>query len=278
MAVPRTMTTFVPNLLEGKAAFVAGGTSGINLGIAAALARYGAEVAVMSRRQEKVDAAVQALTAAGGRAVGFAGDVRDYTAVERALAGAAESLGGALDIVISGAAGNFIAPAAELSANGFKAVVDIDLLGTFNVLRAAYAVLRKPGASIVNISAPQSTEAYWGQAHVSAAKAGVDMLTRSLAVEWGPDGIRVNAIVPGPIVGTEGMARLAPDAEIRASWERANPLRRFGTPADIANAALFLCSDAASYVTGAILYCDGGQVLSGGRDYREAWAAMRQRD
>lgn len=270
------MTTFVPDLLEGKTAFVAGGTSGINLGIATALGQYGAQVAVLSRRQEKVDAAVQALTASGGRAVGFTGDVRDYAAVERALAGAAASLGGALDIVISGAAGNFMAPAAELSANGFKAVVDIDLLGTFNVLRAAYAVLRKPGASIVNISAPQSTEAYWGQAHVSAAKAGVDMLTRSLAVEWGPDGIRVNAIVPGPIVGTEGMARLAPDAEVRASWERANPLRRFGTPADIANAALFLCSDAASYVTGAILYCDGGQVLSGGRDYREAWAAMQR--
>jgi NAD(P)-dependent dehydrogenase (short-subunit alcohol dehydrogenase family) len=269
------MTTFIPNLLEGRTAFVAGGTSGINLGIARALVSYGARIAVLSRRQEKVDAAVQDLSAAGGEAIGFAGDVRDYVAVERALAGAAESLGGGLDIVISGAAGNFIAPAAELSANGFKAVVDIDLLGTFNVLRAAYGVLRKPGASIINISAPQSTEAYWGQAHVSAAKAGVDMLTRSLAVEWGPEGVRVNAIVPGPIVGTEGMSRLAPDPETRASWEGANPLRRFGTPADIANAALFLCSDAASYVTGAILYCDGGQVLSGGRDYREAWAAMQ---
>jgi NAD(P)-dependent dehydrogenase (short-subunit alcohol dehydrogenase family) len=270
------MTTFVRNLLEGKTAFVAGGTSGINLGIASALAAYGATVAVLSRRQEKVDAAVQQLSSSGRTAIGFAGDVREYAAVERALVGAAESLG-ALDIVISGAAGNFIAPAAELSANGFKAVVDIDLLGTFNVLRAAYGVLRKPGASIINISAPQSTEAYWGQAHVSAAKAGVDMLTRSLAVEWGHEGVRVNAIVPGPIVGTEGMARLARDPETRSSWERANPLRRFGTPADIANAALFLCSDAASYVNGAILYCDGGQVLSGGRDYREAWEAMQSR-
>jgi len=269
------MTTFVRDLLVGKAAFVAGGTSGINLGIASALAAHGAAVAVLSRRQEKVDAAVQQLSASGAHAIGFAADVRDYGAVERALAGAGESLG-ALDIVVSGAAGNFIAPAAELSANGFKAVIDIDLLGTFNVLRAAYGLLRKPGASIINISAPQSTEAYWGQVHVSAAKAGVDMLTRSLAVEWGPEGIRVNAIVPGPIVGTEGMARLAPDMEVRASWENANPLRRFGTLADIANAALFLCSDAASYVNGAILYCDGGQVLSGGRDYREAWARMQR--
>lgn len=268
------MTTFLPDFLAGKVAFVAGGTSGINLAIARGLAEHGASVAVLSRKQEKVDAAVRELSSIGGKVTGYAGDVREYAAVERALATAAQALG-TLDIVISGAAGNFIAPAAELSPNGFKAVVDIDLLGTFHVLRAAHGLLRKPGASIINISAPQSTEAYWGQAHVSAAKAGVDMLTRSLAVEWGPEGVRVNAIVPGPIIGTEGMARLAPDAEVRESWERTNPLRRFGTGGDVANVALFLCSDAASYVNGAIIYCDGGQVLSGGRDYRESWVAMQ---
>jgi NAD(P)-dependent dehydrogenase (short-subunit alcohol dehydrogenase family) len=268
--------TFVPDLLQGRAAFVAGGTSGINLAIARALSAHGARVAVFSRNQEKVDAAVALLSSTGPAALGYSGDVRDFAAVERAVGLAASALGG-LDIVISGAAGNFIAPAAELSPNGFKAVVDIDLLGTFHVLRAAYPVLRRPGASIINISAPQSTEVYWGQAHVAAAKAGVDMLTRSLALEWGPDGVRVNAIVPGPIIGTEGMARLAPDAAIRDSWERSNPLRRFGTGEDVANGALFLCSPAASYVNGATLYCDGGQVLCGGRDYRESWAAMPRR-
>ena len=270
------MTTFLPDLLAGRTAFVAGGTSGINLAIARAFARHGARVAVFSRTQAKVDAAVAELSAIGPTASGFAGDVRVYADVERSLARTAESAG-AIDIVVSGAAGNFVAPAATLSPNGFKAVVDIDLLGTFNVLRAAHGVLRKPGASLINISAPQSTEAYWGQVHVSAAKAGVDMVTRSLAVEWGEEGIRVNAIVPGPIRDTEGMARLAPDADLRASWERANPLRRFGTGDDIANVALFLCSDAASYVNGAIIYCDGGQVLSGGRDYRETWAAMQRK-
>ena len=270
------MTTFLPDLLAGRTAFVAGGTSGINLAIARALARHGARVSVFSRSQARVDAAVEELSAIGPDASGFAGDVREYAVVERSLARAAELGGGAIDIVVSGAAGNFVAPAAELSPNGFKAVVDIDLLGTFNVLRAAHGVLRKPGASLINISAPQSTEAYWGQVHVSAAKAGVDMVTRSLAVEWGEEGIRVNAIVPGPIRDTEGMARLAPDAALRASWERANPLRRFGTGDDIANVALFLCSDAASYVNGAIIYCDGGQVLSGGRDYRETWVAMQR--
>lgn len=268
------MPAFVPDLLVGKVAFVAGGTSGINLEIARALREYGARVALLSRNRERVDRAVADLAAPPGEVCGFQGDVRDYAAVELAMVGARDALG-PFDVVVSGAAGNFICPASELSSNGFRAVVDIDLLGTFNVLRAARASLRVPGASIINISAPQSTEAYWGQAHVSAAKAGVDMLTRSLALEWGPEGIRVNAIVPGPIMGTEGMARLAPNEDVRESWQRANPLRRFGTGRDVANVALFLCSDAASYVNGAIIYCDGGQVLSGGRDYRESWLAGR---
>ncbi|HEX4934466.1 MAG TPA: SDR family oxidoreductase, partial [Gemmatimonadaceae bacterium] len=196
----------------------------------------------------------------------------DYATVERIASQVHEALG-ALDIVVSGAAGNFICPADQLSSNGFRAVVEIDLIGTFHVLRAAKGALRTPGASLINISAPQSTQALWGQSHVSAAKAGVDMLTRSLAVEWGPEGIRVNAIVPGPIGDTEGMARLAPTPEIRERWAQLNPMRRFGTGEDVAQVALFLCSDAAAYVNGSILYCDGGQVLAGGRDYRASWEA-----
>lgn len=268
------MTPFIPGFLAGKVAFVAGGTSGINLAIAHGLAAYGAKVAVMSRNAARVEGAVAALRAHGGAVHGAAGDVRDFAAVQRAVAGAHEALG-PLDIVVSGAAGNFICPADELSSNGFRAVVEIDLIGTFHVLRAAKALLRTPGASLINISAPQSTEAFWGQSHVSAAKAGVDMLTRSLAVEWGPEGIRVNGIVPGPIGDTEGMARLAPTPEIRERWAQTNPMRRFGTGHDVAQVALFLCSDAAAYVNGTIVYCDGGQVLAGGRDYRESWLAMQ---
>ncbi len=271
------MTTFVPDLLRGRVAFVAGGTSGINLDIARAFVRHGATVAVLSRKQERVDAAVRELSATGARVLGYAADVRNFDAVQRAMTEAAESLG-ALDIVVSGAAGNFICPASELSSNGFRAVMEIDLLGTFHVFRAAYGVLRKPGASLLSISAPQSTEAFWGQSHVSAAKAGVDMLTRSLAVEWGPEGVRVNGIIPGPIDGTEGVARLAPTPEIKAAWQRANPMRRLGTGDEVANAALFLSSDAASYVNGTIVYCDGGQVLAAGRDYRVSWEAQRRAD
>ncbi len=254
---------FRENLLMGKTAFIAGGTSGINLEIAHTFARFGARVAVLSRKPEKVDAAVAALKAHGGEVSGHAADVREYEAVDAALQ-RAKVLHGAIDIVVSGAAGNFVAPAAGLSANGFRSVVEIDLLGTFNVFRASYGVLAKPGASLIAISAPQSTHPFWGQSHVCAAKAGVDMLAKCLAAEWGCEGIRVNAIVPGPIEGTEGMQRLAPTPEIYREVVARVPLRRFGQKSEVADMALFLSSPAAAYVTGGIFNCDGGQTLTGG--------------
>jgi NAD(P)-dependent dehydrogenase (short-subunit alcohol dehydrogenase family) len=249
--------------LTGRTAFVAGGTSGINLGIAEGLARAGARVAVMSRSQDKVDATVARLEALGTEATGGAADVRDYAATAAVL-DAAHDRFGPIDVLVSGAAGNFPAAALGMSANAFKSVVDIDLLGTFNVLRAAYALLRRPGASVINISAPQSTLPTVAQAHVCAAKAGVDMLTRVLALEWGAAGVRVNAVVPGPIEGTEGMARLAPDgAEADAVLVGSVPLRRMGTPGDIADACLFLASPLAAYITGVVLPVDGGWALGG---------------
>lgn len=253
-------STFCAGLLQGRNAFVAGGTSGINLAIAETFARFGATVAVLSRSQDKVDAAVARLGEIG-TARGYAADVRDFEAVKTALE-AFHGVAGALDVVVAGAAGNFVAPAAQISSNGFRAVMEIDLLGTFHVLRAAYPLLRRPGASLISISAPQSTTVSFGQAHVAAAKAGVDMLTRSLAAEWGSEGIRVNAIVPGPIDGTEGMARLAPTPAFRTVVEQSVPLGRFGSTEDIAAMALFMASDAARYMTGTVTYCDGGQVLS----------------
>ncbi len=265
---------FRPDLLAGQVAFVAGGTSGINLAIAEALARHGAAVAVMSRSADKVERAVGQLRAAGVPVMGGAGDVRRYEEVEGVMAAAHRALG-PFDIVVSGAAGNFVCPADRLSPNGFRTVVEIDLIGTFHVLRCARGHARVPGARFLNISAPQSTQAYWGQAHASAAKAGVDMLTRSLAVEWGPEGIRVNAIVPGPIGDTEGIDRLAPSGAIRDAWTASNPLRRFGTGDEVAQVALFLCSEAATYVHGTVVYCDGGQVLASARDYRASWLALQ---
>ena len=168
---------------------------------------------------------------------------------------------GEIDILVCGAAGNFPAPVMGMSANGFKAVIDIDLLGTYNTCRAAYAHLRKPGASIISISANHADHAYALQSHVCAAKAGVNQLIRVLAMEWGPAGIRVNGISPGPIAGTEGMARLAPTQEAERSIVTRVPLRRFGAIAEIAESAVFLCSDSAAYITGTILDCDGGSQL-----------------
>lgn len=249
----------------GQTVFVAGGSSGINLGIAQAFARQGAHVAIASRSQERVDAAVAGLRALGTRAIGFSADVRDPDAIGAALA-AAHAEFGAIDVLVSGAAGNFVAPALGMSPNGFRTVVDTDLNGTFNVLRLAYAFLRKPGACILNISAPQSFNPTLYQAHVCAAKAGVDMLTRVLAMEWGPEGVRVNSIVPGPIGDTEGVQRLAPTPEAKQAMVRTVPLRRFGRIEEIADMALFLASVRAQFVTGAVIPVDGGSSLPGGRD------------
>lgn len=246
--------------LAGKVAFVAGGSSGINLGIAERFAGAGAKVSIISRNAERVDAAVATLKGFGQPVLGAAADVRDFDAVERALARTAEELG-PVDIVISGAAGNFLAPALGMSANAFKTVVDIDLIGTFNVLRASYQFLRKPGASLISISAPQGSRPAMLQAHVCAAKAGINMLTQCLAMEWGPAEVRVNAISPGPIADTEGMRRLAASPEIEAAIKRRLALRDFGSKRDIADLALFLATDHARYITGAILNCDGGSSL-----------------
>ena len=215
---------------------------------------------LVGRKQEKLDAAAAAIQSSGGTAATSAVDVRDYPGVEAALKKTREQFG-EIDILVCGAAGNFPAPVVGMSANGFKAVIDIDLLGTFNTCRAAYEHLRKPGASIISISANHASTPVAYQSHVCAAKAGVDLLTRTLAIEWGPDGIRANCITPGPTDDTEGMRRLAPTPEIRQRIERNIPLRRYGTKDELADLALFLCSDAASFITGAVCVCDGGQSL-----------------
>ena len=243
---------------------VLGGTSGINLGIALAFARSGANIGVVSRSAEKVEAAKAHLSRHASGVFGATADVRQFEAVTAAVSGFVEAFG-AIDVLVSGAAGNFPALAAGLSPNGFKSVMDIDLLGTFHVMRAAHAHLRKPGACVINISAPQSLIPMLAQVHVCAAKAGVDMITRTLAIEWGPEGVRVNSVIPGPIDGTEGMARLAATPQARAAVIDSVPLRRMGTPEDIADVCLFLASDAARYISGAVIPVDGGWLAAGAR-------------
>lgn len=251
---------FRSGLFAGRHAFVAGGTSGINLGIAKAIAACGANVVLLGRSATKATAAAEEIVAAGGSAAFVTADVRDFAAVSAAMAENAERFG-PLDFVVSGAAGNFIAPVESLSPNGFRAVTEIDLAGTFHVFKAARPLMRAPGASLIAISSGQAFQPMWGQAHASAAKAGIESLVRSLALEWGPAGIRVNSLSPGAIAATEGVKRLVPEARIAAITDRL-PLRRFGSPDEVGTAAVFLLSDAASYVTGMTLFCDGGMMLT----------------
>jgi peroxisomal 2,4-dienoyl-CoA reductase len=220
-------------------------------------------VALVSREVGHLQPAAAAINADGGEALAVAADVREPEAVAAAVATTIDRFG-KLEIVVNGAAGNFLCAAEELSPNGFGTVVDIDLKGTFNVCRAAFAELKKNRGQILNISA---TLHYLGtplQLHVSAAKAGVDALTRNLAVEWGRHGIRVNAIAPGPIGDTEGMKRLVPEP-IKEKLRQRIPLGRFGEIADIEKAAVFLCSEAAGYINGTVLVVDGGHWLAANR-------------
>jgi peroxisomal 2,4-dienoyl-CoA reductase len=282
---------FSAGLLRGRTAFVTGGGTGITGGVARTLAEAGANVALVSRSIEHLEPAAKAInelrnpsgadgenptvregpsgrnpTSEGaviGEALAVPADVRNPGDVEKAITSTIDRFG-KIDIVVNGAAGNFLCAAEELSPNGFGTVVDIDLKGTFNVCRAAFAELKKNRGQILNISA---TLHYLGtpmQLHVSAAKAGVDALTRNLAVEWGPYGIRVNAIAPGPIEDTEGMKRLVPEP-IKEKLRKKVPLGRFGLIRDIENAALFLCSDAASFINGAVIAVDGGHWLASNR-------------
>ncbi len=258
------MRTLKDDVLLGKTALVTGGTGGINLGIARRFVEAGADVAVLGRNPDKAAAAAASLAAArqGAKAVPLVADVRDPKALGDAIAKGAAELG-PLDVLVCGAAGNFPAPALGMSPNGFKAVVDIDVLGTFNACRLAFEHLNKPGACILNVSAPQAGCPAPLQAHVCAAKAGVDMMTKALALEWGPLGVRVNAIWPGAVDGTEGMARLTPNEEARNKLTSTLPLGRFAQDEDIAEMALFLCSGGAGYVTGSVVAVDGGMSLVG---------------
>ena len=254
---------FADDVLAGHVAFVTGGGTGITGGVARAFAEAGARVALVSRKLEHLEPAAEAIQQNGGKAIAVVADVRQPAEVENAVAKTVETFG-KIDIVVNGAAGNFLCAAEELSPNGFGTVVDIDLKGTFNVCRAALAQLKEHRGQILNISA---TLHYLGtplQLHVSAAKAGVDALTRNLAVEWGRYGIRVNGIAPGPIEDTEGMKRLVPEP-VKERIRKSVPLGRFGRIADIERAAVFVCSDAASFINGTVLVVDGGHWLAANR-------------
>jgi peroxisomal 2,4-dienoyl-CoA reductase len=243
--VTTRQSPFRADLLHGKVALVTGGATGLGLEVARVLGNHGARVAICSRKEPNLQAAVAALREEGIEACYGVCDVRRDDEVVA---------------VVNNAAGNFPVPISGLSPKGFKAVVDIDLLGTFNVSKAAYELwLREHGGAVVNISAAIQYRGIALQAHVVSAKAGVDALSRASAIEWGPDGVRVNVVAPGAMSGTEGVKRISGDNQHRTTQ---NPLRRPGSTTEVAEAVLFLASDAASYVTGAVLVVDGGGWLT----------------
>lgn len=252
--------TFSKDALAGRVAIITGGGSGIGLGIAKALAGCGARLVLASRNIERLDGAVAELTRLGAEVVSVQADVRSYDDVEKAVQIATETFG-SLDIMIANAAGNFVVPAADMSPNAWKTVIDIDLNGTFYCARAAYPHLKnsKFGGRFIAISTTRALEGWPGCAHAGAAKAGIMSLIRTLTGEWGKDGIRCNTIAPGAIGDTEGVKRIYEDAGRKEHELSSIPLREFGKTADIANAAVFLCSDAGAYVAGADIVVDGGR-------------------
>ena len=264
------MSIYRDDILAGRVALITGGGSGINLGIATALHAHGARVALLGRTKEKLDAAAAGLCADGSTAKGFPADVRDADILGAAIADVIAHFG-KLDILVNGAAGNFLAPAAQLSPNGFRSVMDIDARGTFNASRLCFEALSKKGGVILNISATQAFMPTPMQAHPGAAKAAVDKLTEDLALEWGAVGIRVVGLAPGGVEATEGMKRLMPPG-MGKKMHAALPLKRFATVEEMGNIAVFLVSDAAGYITGTTLVADGASAMPMSGIF---WAAMQ---
>lgn len=251
--------SFESDLLQGKKAIVTGGATGIGSYIVRKLGQLGASVGIVSRKEENLQRAVAAFASDDDIEVLYrVGDVRQEESIHGAIASLAEEMGG-LDILVCNAAGNFICPTEELSPNGWRTVIDIDLNGTFHCCQAALPHLKQAneGGRIIAISTTQANSGWPTAAHAGAAKAGIQNLMKSLAVEWGPHGIRANWISPGPIQGTEGVDRLIiAQGRSEEVLERI-PLGTFGEGEDIANAVVYLASPTGKYVSGTEIAVDG---------------------
>lgn len=251
-------SSWKPDLFKGKVVFVTGGAGTICRVQTEAMVLLGANAAIVGRNAAKTEKAAREIEQLrpGAKVVPLGNvDVRDVHLLVAAAKETVDKLG-RIDFVIAGAAGNFLSDFNHLLANAFKLVILIDLLGSYNTVKATFEELRRNKGAILFVSA---TLHYYGvpfQSHVGAAKAGVDALSNALAVELGPLGIRSNCIAPGMIDGTEGMARLTPPGA--DPLEKKVPLQRLGTTRDIAEATVFLFSPAADYVSGTVQVVDGG--------------------
>ena len=296
-------TVYKDNLFKNKVLIMSGGTSKMLLQAAEDFMSLGGSVALLSRKPEELEKAANNLNSlfksSVGKAKGYKADVRKTEELEKVVDQVIADFG-RIDILINGAAGNFLSEAEMLSTNGFRTVIEIDTIGTFSLSRICYKKwFKKHGGSIINISASLHYLGTLLQSHSSSAKAAVDAMTKTLALEWGPKGVRVNGVAPGAIEGTEGFGRLSDPAKANSKenlksggnkdQEDANkqieefksiiPLQRIGNKKDVSNAILFLGSEAASYITGQTILVDGGQLpmapnlLITNKQFRNMWRA-----
>ncbi|XP_029857696.1 peroxisomal 2,4-dienoyl-CoA reductase [(3E)-enoyl-CoA-producing] isoform X2 [Aquila chrysaetos chrysaetos] len=268
---------FSPDILAGQVAFITGGGSGIGFRIAEIFMRHGCRTVIASRNLQRVSEASKKLVAATGQqCLPLSIDVRQPQTIVAAVDEALKEFK-QIDILINGAAGNFLCPASALSFNAFKTVIDIDTIGTFNTSKVLFEkYFRDHGGVIVNITATLSYRGQALQVHAGTAKAAIDAMTRHLAVEWGPNNIRVNSLAPGPITGTEGYRRLGGRFAEEGSQFDVIPLQRAGNKTEIAHSTLYLASPLSSYVTGTTLVVDGGSWLTSANNFSallDFWAA-----
>lgn len=265
---------FQPDLLRGKVAFITGGGSGIGFTIVEIFLRHGCKVAIASRNEQRLKEAAEKFEAAtGGKVFYVKMDIRKPAEIQAAIDA---TLGeyGRIDILVNNAAGNFLAPITGLSFNAYRTVLEIDTMGTFFTSKVVYEkTMRKTGGVIVNISATLSYRGNCLQAHAGSAKAAIDALTKHMAMEWGPDNIRVIGLAPGPIGDTEGMRRLG-GGRLDAVAQMI-PLKRLGTRQEMAHAVLFLAAETGSYISGETLVADGAAWMSGPNSMEVADVRMK---
>jgi len=273
---------FQTDLLRNKRILITGGGTGLGKGMARRFLELGATVYICGRRKDVLSQTESELETLGNIRT-LPCDVRNTEAVEEMIGTIWR--GGPLDILVNNAAGNFLARTEELSPGAFQAIIGIVLVGTINVSMACGRrwLQEKRAGSILNISA---TYAPTGSAYVvpsAVSKAGVDALTRSLAVEWGNRGIRVNGIAPGPIPTEGAFSRLLPRRDLEKRALERIPSGRFGTVEELADLAAFLVSDRSGYINGEVVRMDGGELIQGAGEFTalgrsltdEEWKMMK---
>ena len=251
---------FRAGLFENRVVLITGGGTGIGLALAGELGSLGARIAICGRREEPIRTAAESL---GTRGIEVFADTCDIRDAERVVSYVDQVMArfGRIDVLVNNAGGQFPSPAAVMKPKGFEAVIRNNLVGTFNVTHAVAnrAMIPQRGGRIINIIA-NILRGFPGMAHTGAARAGVENLTKSLAVEWATHRIQVNAVAPGTIESS-GTERYPPELLVKACEQ--TPAHRFGSTAEVAHAVTFLASDAADYITGTTLYIDGGASLWG---------------